>query len=221
MRTSAVWRWGAGHAARRPGTWALAAAALVLCPLATLLGPFPRAEIDPTWAIATSWSIPIGLIGASGAVAFLSRHGALLLQMAPRTRWGGELGTLLLGALAPQLVLFLGATLGSPAGLDELPALLARSVVADVHLAAVGILALRVPAPTALRIALLWALLWLVPALVGASRWAILVDPGTSSRVALGYATSARAALSSSSFLAFLLALGALAPPPRSAPGLR
>ena len=175
---SAIWGWGIRHAWRTPGLWVLAGGLVALVPVARLLSPFDAVGMDPTWSLVRSWCLPVGLIGTSLAIHFLSSRAGALELLAPRTRLQGELGTLLLAPASFWAFLFCGALTARPAlppepwhGWQWLP-------YVQAHLTALGLLVLRVPASAGVRVTLLWLLAWVAPALLATTRLGQTLDAG-------------------------------------------
>ena len=141
------------------------------------LTPFATIGVDPSWGLARDWSLPVALLGASAALLFLTRQEHFLSRLAPRTRWGSELGVLLVGPAALLLALGVGALLSSgPAAWEAAVAWCVGSLLLIVHLAGLGLLLLVPRAPGSLRVAGLCVLGWGLPALLGAGRFTSFLD---------------------------------------------
>jgi hypothetical protein len=157
--------------------WAHLLALAALCPLGARLTPFGAVGVDRAWTLAQESALPVALLGASVALAFLTRHERFLLRLAPRTRWGSELGVLLLAPATPLVAVGLGALLAAePATLADAGAWLRGALLLAAHVAALGLFVLVVRAPAGVRVALLWSLAWGLPAILEAGRLASLLD---------------------------------------------
>jgi len=194
----------------------LGVALVLLVPLATRLSPFPDIDVDPAWSFARSWAYPVGLLGASLALAFLSRQAAVLDGLAPRTRWAGEVGSLLGGVGSLQACLVAGALVSSPGAVGELAPLLPDLLLSDLHLVAVGALVLRLATPVPVRLAVLWVLLWGLPVLTAGTSVSPLLDAGRFLRESESLSSGPRAGLSALAISTGLLLVGFLLTPPRT-----
>ncbi len=187
-------------------------------PLARALSPFPAIDVDPTWALARGWALPVTLAGASAGVAFLTRHAALLTHLAPQTRWGGELGTLLLVPALLCAALATGAWVGAGDRAGAVPFGLGCARL-DLYVAAVAILWLRVPASAAVRVAGLWLSVGLAPAMLHGLGLAGGIDASQPWTIGLGGGDSSSASPQEFATLllstAGLLVVGRFLPPPR------
>ena len=180
MLASGIWKGWARGAARSPATWGLVLMLALACPLSSRLSPFPELGLDPMGSLLRSWSVPAAVLGSGLALVHLSRRAAFLQQVAPRTRWLGELGTIALASFAAQAAVLLGASVGGSgtASLASLGLLgwLAGCLALDLHLAALASLLLRVPAPASVLGVLWWMVLLLGPQALGVERMPMPLD---------------------------------------------
>jgi len=201
-------------------------ALLAWIPLLRALSPFPALAIDPSWELARAWVLPVALGGASAGLAFLTRHAPLLAHLDPRTRWGGELGALLLAPALWSVALTGGAVVAAaPEGriASDAARFLFGCARLDLDLAALGILWLRVPTTAPIRVLGLWGTVWFLPALMAGTRIAhwldasrlLAFDARSAGSTATGWPELATLSLST----AGLLVVGRFLPTPRASSG--
>lgn len=161
-------RWTFFEHARRPATWALAGLLAVGWPAILTFGRLGITTRDgPSSRHFYELAFISALLGASLGVATLARGSWLLERASPTRRLAAEAGGLV-GAIAlPFAAAVLPAAFLAPraAGLGAATLPLAATLA---HLVALGLLALRCPAPHGLRGLVLPALAWVLPALLGA-----------------------------------------------------
>lgn len=216
MAAMALWRWVLLGLLGHPLVALVWLLLLVGQPFFSGLAPIPspRGALD----VALAWTFPTGLLGTALGLVSLSRGAPFLNRLDPRTRFRGELGALLAAGFYLQLSMISGALLAGASPLDlgrALPAIF----TADLHLASIAILLLLPELPTAMRVSLLLAAAWLVPALFSAreslARVSVLVDASAALRAGPHEAPAALAPAVALTMAAYLLRTG----PSRSASG--
>lgn len=210
----AIWRGFWRHSMRSPSAWLAVLATTAACPLAHLLSPFPWTGIDPTQSLLWAWSVPAAVLGGGLAAAYLSSRSEFLAHLSPRTRWNGELITLVATPWVAQGVLLLGATLVLPRAADlgtlQLGAWALGCLTLNLHLAALAILLLRAPMSGALRLVVWWSVLLLGPEWMGTHRMPLPLDIGRHLRE-VGSPQVTEHQVATTCLWVGLLALGALA----------
>ena len=183
-------RWWALVLLRQPAAWVCLGGALVSAPLAGVLVPLGEVGRDPALVFAAEAGVFVGLLAVAASLAGLAHHQPFLEMIPARARWVGSVGLLALGALILQSCLFAGAVLatmggsvGDPGLLQSEPGPFAGWVRVDLHLAALGSIALALRSPPALRVGLFLALAWFLPALELPGLGAVL-DPARHTRSA-------------------------------------
>jgi hypothetical protein len=139
--------------------------------LVFLAGPLLTAGLNPLapQSLAAqertfAWAHPAALAGVVLALVPLSRGKEFLARVPPRTRWGGELLALALGATYLQLPIAV-ARCATGAARADLTSTVPAILTLDLRLAAAALLLLVPPLSTTLRVALFLAAVWVVPAL--------------------------------------------------------
>ncbi len=176
MLASAIWTWAGRAAIRHPALWALAVVLLGTIPVVHALSPFHELGHESVHTLWASWSPPVGLLGVSLAIAFLSRQAAVLDTLPASVRIAGELGVLLQSLLSFWAFLFLGTVLADFHFLE--PPFVTRGLPTALLLVSWSSVSLRLPASGLVRIAFLWGLLWALPIWVADTPLGPLVDLG-------------------------------------------
>ena len=172
MAPIALGGWVPRRVAAHPGGWALAVALVASWPLLDLLAPLGAAPAGthPPAEGLVDLAFLAGLVGVGLALGILGRSAAFLELLPGRSRVTGEAVALTVPGVLAQALVLIGGLRVFPAA--ALPGLL----VSVAHLAALGLLVLRIPRVAAsVRIGLFLLLAWLTPALLldpaGAGAW--------------------------------------------------
>jgi len=173
-RAALVAKWVFLRGVRQPAIGLLAVLLIGLVPLQARLSPLADIGVDPAWALADAWTLPVGLVGMALALALLGRSGAFLELLPWGSRWLGEALALLVGALGLQIPLWIGAACISAAGpVHQGPGAASMYwLLADLQAAGIGLLLLRGKGRPGMRVAWFGGILWLLPAMLPADRLA-------------------------------------------------
>ena len=161
MAAIAIWRWVLLSLLRNPALgviWLLLAA---LPSLQTL------AFLSSSWGVldvCREWSFAAGLVGASSGLVALSRGRPFLARFDAQTRFGGELGAILVASFYLQIPILVGVLVGG-ADLRDLGPAVPVILTSDLHLAGIALLLLVSSLSTPLCLSLFLAAAWLLPAL--------------------------------------------------------
>ncbi len=156
-----------------------------LCPVLSRLSPLGVVHAsDPATELALRWSVPVGIAGALVGLGTLGGLEAFLRWLPPGPRARGEVAAVLTAVLAFEVPLFLGGALArGPIPPTWGSSSLLGGIAFALHLAVAAGLVARLPAGTALRMALFLVLVWIAPVLLsdgggGRGWWAAAVlDP--------------------------------------------
>lgn len=216
MSAVALWRWVWLGLLSRPVLGLLWLLLLAAQPLLRGLAPVPSSR--SALEVALDWTFPAGLLGATLALAILSRGAAFLARLDAGTRFRGELGAVLGAFIVLQVPILLGAALAG-ASPGELALALPAILTSALHLAGLATLLLVPPLSTALRVALLLTAAWFLPALGSAdeplARVSLLFDAAAAQRAGAQPLTVPLAPALALALAAYLLRTG----PTRSASG--
>ncbi len=168
-------RWVLGRLLTQPETWVALAILGVVPPIAARVSPWSSSGPSaPALDVAWSWTYIAGAFGLLLALRVLHGGEAFLQRLAPFARARAEVTGLLVGAITLQIPLW-GAACWDDGGvpLHLIPAL----VLTDLHLAALGSLALGLSGSASVRILLVFAGALILPSVsTGSGLW-VLVEP--------------------------------------------
>lgn len=171
-------RWTFLEHGRRAGTWAVVAFLCAAWPTALTFGRLGlTTRNSPLSTHAYEIAFLASLYGVSMGVATLARSSWFLERTDPLRRVAAEAGALAGSCALPLVAALAPALLIAPDASGARTAPFAAAVLTTaLHLVAIGLLALRLPSPPALRALLVPVLAWILPSLAGA---ALVGQPGT------------------------------------------
>jgi hypothetical protein len=183
MTLATLARWTFVEHARRAGTWATVALFCAAWPAALTFGRLGlTTRNDPLSTHAYEIAFLAVLYGVAVGVATLARGSWFLERTDPLRRITAECGALVGSSALPLTAALVPALLLAPDASGARSAAFAVAVVTTaLHVGAIGLLALRLPSPPALRALSVPVLAWLVPALAAgvlAERSGIVTGPG-------------------------------------------
>jgi hypothetical protein len=178
MTPVALARWTLLEHSRRAGNWAAVALLCAAWPAAMTFGRLGLTTRNgPLSTHAYEIAFLAALVGVATGVATLARGSWFLERADPLRRVGAEAGALVGSSALPLAAALVPALLLAPDASGARSWGFVLAVLTTVlHVGAIGLLALRLPSPPALRALLVPVLAWILPGLAGAG---LAERPGT------------------------------------------
>jgi len=170
MTLVALARWTLLEHARRAGTWATLAFLCAAWPTALTFGRLGLTTRNgPLSTHAYEIAFLAILLGVAAGIATLARGSWFLERADPLRRVAAEAGALIGSSALPLTAALVPALLLAPdASGAQSGAFVLALLTTVLHVGAIGLLALRLPSPPALRALLVPVLAWILPGLAGA-----------------------------------------------------